>query len=170
MCPLPCATASARMRTMSTSASTIPSTAPSINYIPDTGDIPLVADMSSCILSEPVDVTKFGADLCRRAEEHGARRADRRHRPRRPASATRAPKRPPCSTTRLHGGQRLHVQHAPLLLPSTSAGLVLRVDCERHGRPGRNEGAQREEGAVLYDYLDSAATVQGARREGVPLA
>ena len=30
------------------------------NYIPDTGDVPLVADMSSCILSEPVDVTKFG--------------------------------------------------------------------------------------------------------------
>ena len=30
------------------------------NYIPDTGDIPLVADMSSCILSEPVDVSKFG--------------------------------------------------------------------------------------------------------------
>lgn len=30
------------------------------NYIPDTGDIPLVADMSSCILSEPIDVSKFG--------------------------------------------------------------------------------------------------------------
>ena len=30
------------------------------NYIPDTGDIPLVADMSSCIISEPVDVSKFG--------------------------------------------------------------------------------------------------------------
>ena len=29
-------------------------------YIPDTGDIPLVADMSSCICSEPVDVTRFG--------------------------------------------------------------------------------------------------------------
>lgn len=29
-------------------------------YIPDTGDIPLVADMSSCILSEEIDVTKFG--------------------------------------------------------------------------------------------------------------
>ena len=28
-------------------------------YIPDTGDIPLVADMSSCILSEPIDVSKF---------------------------------------------------------------------------------------------------------------
>ena len=30
------------------------------NYIPDTRSIPLVADMSSCILSEPVDVSKFG--------------------------------------------------------------------------------------------------------------
>ncbi len=29
-------------------------------YIPDTGDIPLVADISSCILSEPLDVSKFG--------------------------------------------------------------------------------------------------------------
>ncbi len=27
--------------------------------IPDTGDIPLVADMSSCIISEPIDVSKF---------------------------------------------------------------------------------------------------------------
>ena len=30
------------------------------HYIPDTGDVPLVADMSSCIISEPVDVSKFG--------------------------------------------------------------------------------------------------------------
>ena len=29
-------------------------------YIPDTGDVPLVADMSSFILSEPIDVSKFG--------------------------------------------------------------------------------------------------------------
>ena len=29
-------------------------------YIPDTGDIPLVADMSSTILSRPIDVSKFG--------------------------------------------------------------------------------------------------------------
>ena len=28
--------------------------------IPDTGTIPLVADMSSCIISEPVDVSRFG--------------------------------------------------------------------------------------------------------------
>ncbi len=29
-------------------------------YIPDTGDVPLVADLSSCFLSEPIDVSKFG--------------------------------------------------------------------------------------------------------------
>ena len=29
-------------------------------YIPDTGDIPLVADMSSTILSRPIDVSRFG--------------------------------------------------------------------------------------------------------------
>lgn len=29
-------------------------------YVPDTGDVPLVADMSSTILSRPVDVSRFG--------------------------------------------------------------------------------------------------------------
>lgn len=29
-------------------------------YIPETGNIPLVADLSSCILSEEIDVSKFG--------------------------------------------------------------------------------------------------------------
>lgn len=29
-------------------------------YIPETGDIPLVADISSCVLSEPLDVSRFG--------------------------------------------------------------------------------------------------------------
>ncbi|MEO5573083.1 MAG: 3-phosphoserine/phosphohydroxythreonine transaminase [Gammaproteobacteria bacterium] len=30
------------------------------HYVPETGDVPLVADMSSTILSRPVDVSKFG--------------------------------------------------------------------------------------------------------------
>lgn len=30
------------------------------HYIPETGNIPLVADVSSCILSEPIEVSKFG--------------------------------------------------------------------------------------------------------------
>ena len=28
--------------------------------LPETGDVPLIADISSCILSEPIDVSKFG--------------------------------------------------------------------------------------------------------------
>ena len=30
------------------------------HYIPETGNVPLVGDLSSCILSEPIDVSKFG--------------------------------------------------------------------------------------------------------------
>ena len=30
------------------------------HQLPDTGSVPLVADISSCILSEPIDVSKFG--------------------------------------------------------------------------------------------------------------
>jgi phosphoserine aminotransferase len=30
------------------------------NWVPNTGDVPLVADMSSCILSRPIDVSKYG--------------------------------------------------------------------------------------------------------------
>ncbi len=30
------------------------------DYVPDTGDVPLIADMSSTILSRPIDVSKFG--------------------------------------------------------------------------------------------------------------
>jgi len=30
------------------------------NWVPKTGNVPLVADMSSSILSRPVDVSRFG--------------------------------------------------------------------------------------------------------------
>ena len=30
------------------------------NTLPETGDVPLIGDISSCILSEPIDVSKFG--------------------------------------------------------------------------------------------------------------
>lgn len=28
--------------------------------LPETGNVPLIADVSSCILSEPIDVSRFG--------------------------------------------------------------------------------------------------------------
>ena len=57
--------------------------------IPDTGDIPLVADFSSSIASEPLDVSKFGDHLRRRAEEPRAGRHQRGDRAPRPARTRR---------------------------------------------------------------------------------
>ena len=39
---------------------TNPTSATKFNYVPDTGNIPLVADMTGFLFSEPIDVTKFG--------------------------------------------------------------------------------------------------------------
>ena len=40
------------------------------HFVPRVGDVPLVADMSSTILSRPIDVVEVRPDLRRRAEEH----------------------------------------------------------------------------------------------------
>ena len=45
------------------------------HYVPDVGNVPLVADTSSDIFSRPIDVAEVRADLCRRAEEPRARQA-----------------------------------------------------------------------------------------------
>ena len=84
------------------------------NYIPDTGDIPLVADMSSCILSEPVDVSKFGVIYAGAQKNMAPAGRDGRHRTRRSA---RARKQTDALDARLegHGRKRLDVQHAALL-------------------------------------------------------
>ena len=87
------------------------SAASSSTGCPTTGDVPLVADMSSHILSRPIDVAQFGADLRRRAEEHrprGPHDRDRARRPDRPSAAGHA------DGVRLQaaGGERLDAQHA----------------------------------------------------------
>ena len=52
------------------------------HFVPDVGDVPLIADVSSNILSRPMDVARFGVDLRRRAEEHRPGRPDDRDRAR----------------------------------------------------------------------------------------
>ena len=44
---------------------------------PDVGDVPLFADFSSSIASEPLDVSKYGLIYARRAEEPGPGRRQR---------------------------------------------------------------------------------------------
>ena len=47
--------------------------------LPDTGAVPLVADISSCILSKPLDVRQVWPALCRRPEKRGSRGLDHCH-------------------------------------------------------------------------------------------
>ena len=88
--------------------------------LPDTGNVPLVADISSCILSEPIDVSRFGLLYAGAQKNMG------------PAGLTVVIVRedllgepmeitPTMFNYKIHGGERLHVQHAALLRPSTSA-------------------------------------------------
>ncbi len=52
--------ASAREPPTRTTHRTRPSAGVEFGYVPETGGVPLVADMSSSILSRPTDVSKFG--------------------------------------------------------------------------------------------------------------
>ena len=56
-------------------------------WTPDVGDVPLVADMSSHILSRPMDVAEVRSDLRRRAEKHGSGGPDIGDRARRSAGS-----------------------------------------------------------------------------------
>ena len=58
--------------------------------LPDTGDVPLVADISSCILSEPIDVSRFGMLYAGAQKNVAPAGSDRRDRPRGPDRACAA--------------------------------------------------------------------------------
>ena len=50
------------------------------HWVPDTGDVPLVADMSSTILSRPIDVSRYGVIYAGAQKNIGPRRTDGRDR------------------------------------------------------------------------------------------
>ena len=58
-----------RRRLRRTTRPTTRFSAPSGTTLPDVGSVPLVADTSSDMFSRPIDVSKYGAHLRRRAEE-----------------------------------------------------------------------------------------------------
>ena len=85
---------SRRQRPMCTTRRTRPSAASNFPTCPQTGGVPLVADMSSTILSRPIDVEPLRPDLCGRAEEHrpgGTVRGDRARRSARPGARAARP-------------------------------------------------------------------------------
>ena len=122
------------------------------SYIPDTGDVPLVADMSSCILSEPVDVTKFGV-IYAGAQKNVA-----------PAGLTIVivredllgkcrPDTPAMFDWKLMADND-SMYNTPPCYPIYVAGLVFKWLLENGGLEAMKEYNVKK-AAVLYDYLDN---------------
>lgn len=121
---------------------------------PETGDIPLICDMSSCFLSEPIDVKKFGMIYAGAQKNVG------------PAGVTiliirddllaRTPRQPLPS----YFDYRLHVENGSMYnTPPTFGiyicGLVFKWLLKNGGLEAR-EKANIEKTKILYDYLDNS--------------
>ena len=121
-------------------------------YVPDTGDVPLVADMSSCIISEPVDVSKFGV-IYAGAQKNMA-----------PAGVTLVivredlleygdPKMPSMFDWKLMA-ENGSMYNTPPCYSIYVAGLVYKWILELGGLDVMKEMNEKK-AAYLYDYLDS---------------
>lgn len=119
---------------------------------PETGDIPLICDMSSCFLSEPIDVKKFGMIYAGAQKNVG------------PAGVTiliiredllaRTPRQP----LPAYLDYRIHAENGSMYnTPPTYGiyicGLVFKWLLEKGGLEARKK-ANEEKAAILYDYLD----------------
>ena len=122
---------------------------------PDTGDVPLVCDMSSCFLSEPIDVKKFGLIYAGAQKNVG------------PAGVTifiirddllakPAPRPLPA-----YLDYRIHAENGSMYnTPPTYGiylcGLVFKWLLRTGGLEFRDKN-NREKAAILYDYLDQSS-------------
>ena len=121
---------------------------------PDTGDIPLVCDMSSCFLSEPIDVKKFGVIYAGAQKNVG------------PAGVTifiirddllaKAPRNP----LPAYLDYRLHAENGSMYnTPATYGiyicGLVFKWLLKTGGLEKRKE-LNEAKAKILYDYLDNS--------------
>ena len=121
---------------------------------PDTGDIPLVCDMSSCFLSEPIDVKKFGIIYAGAQKNVG------------PAGVTiyiirddllakPAPRPLPAYLDfRIHA-ENGSMYNTPPTYGIYLCGLVFKWLLKTGGLEFRDKN-NREKAAILYDYLDSS--------------
>ena len=135
--------------------------------LPETGDVPLVADMSSCILSEPVDVSKFGLIYAGAQKNMG------------PAGLTVVIIRedlvrefPENSNVPTMLQYKTHVDNGSMFnTPPTYSiyllGLVLDWIKGKGGLTAMKEHNEKK-AKIIYDFLDSSkmfkATVQGEDR------
>lgn len=121
---------------------------------PDTGDTPLIADMSSCFLSEPIDVTKFGMIYAGAQKNVGPSgvticiiRED---------LLTRTPRIP----LPAYLDYRIHANNGSMYnTPPTFAiyvcGLVFKW-LLKNGGLANMKAINEKKAKILYDYLDSS--------------
>jgi len=122
------------------------------NWVPDTGDVPLVADVSSTFLSRPVDVTKYGLIYGGAQKNIG------------PAGLTivivrddllgHAPAGTPSVLDYKIQAENDSMLNTPPTYSVYVAGLVFQW-LKRHGGVAGIEKRNIEKAALLYDYLDS---------------
>ncbi len=134
-----------------TTNNTIEGTA--FSEIPDTGEIPLVADMSSNILSEVVDVTKFGVIYAGAQKNIG------------PAGLTiviiredligNAPENCPITLDYKTHSENESMYNTPPTFAIYMASLVFEW-LQELGGVEEMEKINREKAAILYDYLDGS--------------
>lgn len=130
-------------------------------YVPDTGSVPIVCDMSSNILSRPVDVRKYGL-IFAGAQKNIA-----------PAGVTvviidkNLRLSPMPETPLLMGYERMiqsdSMYNTPPCWCIYMVDLVLDWVAENGGVIGM-EAMRREKSAVLYDFLDNSALFSAPAR------
>ena len=128
------------------------------NNIPDTGDVPLIADISSCILSEPIDVSKFGM-LYAGAQKNLA-----------PAGVTivivrkdllgNAMDITPTMLNYVTHAENESMFNTPPCYTIYVAGLVLKW-IKKLGGLEKMAEINRKKAAILYDFLDNSKLFKG---------
>ncbi len=128
------------------------------NEFPQTGNVPLIADFSSCIMSEKVDVSKFGLIFAGAQKNLG------------PAGVCLViirddlvGKAPESTPTMMN--YQTHVDNGSMFnTPPTYGiyimGLVFQW-IKKNGEIEAMEKRNREKAALLYDFLDSSSMFKG---------
>ncbi len=131
-------------------------------YVPETGDVPLVCDMSSNIMTKPVDVSKYGI-IFAGAQKNMA-----------PAGVTMviidralAGHELPCTPLMLSYKTMIDkdsMYNTPPCYNIYMLGLVMKW-LSKHGGVEGMEKIKTEKAALLYDYLDESRLFKGCAQK-----
>lgn len=126
--------------------------------LPDTGEVPLVADISSCILSEPIDVTKFGL-LYAGAQKNVAPAGLTIVIVRRDLIGNVMPIAPTMLDYKIHADNG-SMYNTPPCYTIYIAGLVFKYLKANGGLPAMQKTNEKK-AKLLYDFLDQSKLFRG---------